>query len=73
MKTFLPMDELVFQICSHLMGKACVELGMQNWPGIILGFTVNVMSFLTQKNLDVRPLRIKSLLLPLNLRLQSII
>ena len=55
----LSMNELVSQVRALLKGKYGVGLRLPYWLGIILGYTADLASFLTRKNLPVSSIRVR--------------
>lgn len=55
----LTMNELVSQVRGELRGKQDVGIRLPYWLGIILGYTADLISFLTHKNLPVSSIRVK--------------
>ncbi len=55
----LSMNELVSQVRALLKGKYGVGLRLPYWLGIILGYTADLVSFLTRKNLPVSSIRVR--------------
>ena len=55
----LTMNELVSSVRAELKGIEDVGLRLPYWLGMVLGFTADTISFLTQKNLPISSIRIK--------------
>lgn len=53
------MDELVRQVQAELKGQDTVRLRLPYWLGLVLGYTADVISFLTQRRLPVSSIRVK--------------
>lgn len=60
----LSMNELVSQVRALLKGKYGVGLRLPYWLGIILGYTADLASFLTRKNLPVSSIRVRKFVSP---------
>ena len=55
----LTMNELVSEVRALLKSKNDVGLRLPYWLGMIIGFTADLISFLTRKNLPVSSIRVK--------------
>ena len=55
----LTMDQLVSQVRKQLRGKDGVGLRLPYWLGLILGYTADLVSNITGKNLPVSSIRVK--------------
>lgn len=55
----LTMNELVSLVRKKLKGKNGVGLRLPYWMGIILGYTADFISYISQKNLPVSSIRVK--------------
>lgn len=55
----LTMNELVSQVRSNLKGKTGVGLRLPYWIGLILGYTADLISMVSGKNLPISSIRVK--------------